>query len=329
MGRLSTARQRATPGRGAPRRILAAAGVFLLGLRPSAVAHPDTWHTIELLTERLAAGDHRAALYYARASEYQTVEKWSEAEADLKRCLETDPGFFQARLDLGPVLLAAGRPREALAAAEAAVQAADRQQARHRAVAWAGVARIQRAAADWPAVLAATDQALQCAPRAEVDWYLLRDEAFRHQGRLGEAVADLARGEAALHSSRIRLAWIDALLDSGRPAESLPLIDQAMAETPFQAPLLIRRGRARALLGQMPAANADWESALSAAETRLVPEEPDPGLLVVKGLALVELGRRQEAEKSLATARSLFPDPSLIGPLERALTRPTTRSQPP
>lgn len=224
------------------RAALAAAIAHFIMTGPATQAHPDTWHTIELLTERIATGDQRAALYYARATEYRSVEKWQEAEADLRHCLDQDPGFFQARLDLGPVLLAAGRPGDALEAAREAARSADHQPDRYRAAAWAGLARIERASQNWSEVLAATDQALRWAPRGEVDWYLLREEAFRGLGRLAEAIADLEQGEMVLHSSRIRLAWIDALIDLGRSAEALPLIDRAMAETPFQAPVLIRRG---------------------------------------------------------------------------------------
>lgn len=311
------------------RAALAAAIAHFIMTGPATQAHPDTWHTIELLTERIATGDQRAALYYARATEYRSVEKWQEAEADLRHCLDQDPGFFQARLDLGPVLLAAGRPGDALEAAREAARSADHQPDRYRAAAWAGLARIERASQNWSEVLAATDQALRWAPRGEVDWYLLREEAFRGLGRLAEAIADLEQGEMVLHSSRIRLAWIDALIDLGRSAEALPLIDRAMAETPFQAPVLIRRGRARASLGRKTEAAADWEAALATADARLVPEEPDPGLLVVKGLALVELGRRAEAETALVSARSLFPDGSLVGPLERALNKNPPPSQTP
>jgi len=329
---MKTAGDRAGFIRHAFRPCLAAAVAHLAMTGPSARAHPDTWHTIELLTERIATGDQRAAIYYARATEYRSVEKWMEAEADLRHCLARDSEFFQARLDLGPVLLAAGRPDEALAAAREAARMAEAQPDRHRAAAWAGVARIERTAGNWPGVLAATDQALRWAPRGEVDWYLLREEAFRGEGRLADAIADLARADAVLHSSRIRMAWIDTLIDSNRPADALPLIDKAMADTPFQAPLLIRRGRARASLGRRGEALVDWEAALAAANGRLVPEEPDPGLLVVKGLALAELGRHTEAESSLAAARSLFPDPSLVGPLERALSplpRPSKTPLPP
>lgn len=282
-------------------------------------AHPDTWHTIELITAQIGTGDRRPALFYARGTEYRAVEKWAEAEADLRECLRQDPSFFPARKDLGPVLLAAGRSDEALAASRQTVDLAASRPAPSLASAWVEVARIERSRAAWPEVVAATDEALRLVPRGETDWFLLRAEAFRAQGKLGEAIADLARGEAQLRSTLLRSVWIDALLEAGRATETLAPLESTLADTRQQAPWLIRRARARALLGQAEAARADRETALTELTARLVPEEPDPSLLVQKGLALVGLGRREEAAAALAAARAILPDPSLLAPLEREL----------
>ena len=318
MGRLTP------PGMTAHRNIQARRGrlaglAVLLALAQPVAGHPDTWHTIELITAHIGTGDRRPALFYARGCEYRAVEKWAEAEADLRECLRQDPSFFPARKDLGPLLLAAGLPDEALAAARQAVQLATAQPAAGRASAWAEVARIQRVRGDWPAVVAATDEALRLVPRGETDWYLLREQAFREQGRLAEAIDDLARGEARLRSMLLRSARIDAQLDAGRASETLDPIEAALAESRHQAPWLVRRARARSLMDQKEAARADLEAALTEVTARLVPEEPDPSLLVVKGLALAGLGRRDEAAATLSAARALLNDPILLAPLERSL----------
>jgi tetratricopeptide (TPR) repeat protein len=299
----------------------AAAGVALgLGTVVPASAHPDTWHTIELISAQIGTGDRRAALYYARGTEYRAVEKWAEAEADLRECLRQDPGFFPARKDLGAVLLSAGRKEEALAAASDAVRVAGDRSPASLASAWAELARIERARGAWPEVVAATDQALQLIPRGEVDWYLLREEAFRAQGNLDEAIADLARGDARLRSTLLRSAWVEALIEAGRAGESLAAIEAALADTRHQAPWLIRRACARASQGQTAEARLDWEAALVELAARLIPEDPDPALLVQKGLALVGLGRCEEAIVALEAARKILPDPTLLAPLERALS---------
>jgi tetratricopeptide (TPR) repeat protein len=288
----------------------------------SSFGHPDTWHTIELISAQMATGDRRPALFYARGTEYRAAECWAEAEADLRECLRQDPGFFPAARDLGPVLLSSGRPEEAVAAAQEAVRLAAGRPAASLAGAWAELGRIEAARGAWAGVLAATDHAMKLVPRGEVDWYLLRERAFRAQGKLDDAIADLARGEAALHSTWLRSCWLDALLEAGRATETLDPIESALGDTRHRAPWLIRRARARALLGERDAARADDEAALAEIEARLVPEEPDPGLLVQKGLALAGLGRRDEAAATLAAARAIGPDPSLLTPLERALRTP-------
>jgi tetratricopeptide (TPR) repeat protein len=293
----------------------------LLALAQPAAGHPDTWHTIELITAQIGTGDRRPALFYARGSEYRAVEKWAEAEADLRECLRQDPSFFPAQKDLGPVLLSAGRPDEALTAARDAVRLAAARAATSRASAWAELARIQGARGDWPAVVAATDEALRLVPRGEIDWYLLREQAFRAQGRLAAGITDLARGAGQLRSTLLRSVWIDALLDAGRASETLEPIEAALAETRHQAPWLVRRARARTLLGRKELARADGEAALAEVTARLVPEEPDPALLVVKGLALAGLGRRDEAVAALAATRALLNDPTLLAPLERVLAQ--------
>jgi tetratricopeptide (TPR) repeat protein len=293
-----------------------------LAAAPPGRAHPDTWHAIELISAQISTGDHRAPLFYARGTEYRTVEKWVEAEADLRECLRQDPGFFLAQKDLASVLLAAGRTEDAAAAAREAVRLATGRPAASQASAWAEVARVERARGAWSAVLAATDEALRLVPRGEVDWYLLREEAFRGQGRLDAAIEDLARGDTRLRSTLLRSAWLDALLEAGRAAETLAPIEAALAETRHQAPWLIRRARARASQGDLAAAQADWTTALAELESRLVPEDPDPTLLVQKGLALAGLGRRGDAAAALAAARAILPEPTLLAPLARALAHP-------
>jgi tetratricopeptide (TPR) repeat protein len=294
-----------------------------------ASAHPDTWHTIELISAQMATGDRRAALFYARGMEYRLVERWSEAETDLRECLRQEPGFFAAARDLGPVLLSAGRLDDALEAARLAIECGKDRPPAGLAVAWVELARIQEARCEWTAVMAATDAAFRLVPKGEVDWYLLRERAWRSQGLMDQAIAELARGAQELRSTRLQSAWVDAQLEDGRAEESLATIERALRESRFRAPWLIRRARAHSLLRQPARARSDAVAALRELDDRLVPEEPDPTLLVQKGLALVLLDRREEAATQLRAAQSLGPPRDTLAPLELALVAVPPAPHPP
>jgi tetratricopeptide (TPR) repeat protein len=301
-----------------------AAGVVLAAAL--GCAHPDPWHNIEVLTEQIRQGDTRPPLFYARGTEFRALSKLAEAEADFRECLRRDAAFLPARKDLAMVLLEAGRIADARTAAREAITLASGKSPAAAAAAWSTLARIELRGRNFPGVLDATREALKLVPRGELDWFLLREEAFRALGRLDEAVADLRAGSESLKSTILRTAWIDALLDAGRGREALPLIEAYVGQGPCKARWLIRRARVRQSLGDPEGAALDLDAALGELELRILPEDPDPTLLVERGMAWALKKDRPKAEQELARARSILPEPDVLAPLERLLARPVAQN---
>jgi tetratricopeptide (TPR) repeat protein len=287
-------------------------------------AHPDSWHNIELLSQQIGAGDARPPLFYARATEYRAVDKFAEAEADLRECLRRDPSFLPARKDLALVLLAAGRVDDARAAARDAVAGATGKSASAVALAWSTLAHVELAGKEYAGVIEATREALKLTPRGQLDWYLMREAAFRALGRLDDAIADLRAGHDALKSSVLRTAWVDALIDAGRGREALATIEALLADVRYKAQWLIRRARVRQALNDTAGAALDLDAALGELDLRILPEDPDPTLLVERGMVWALKNNPHKARQELAHARKILPEPDVLAPLERLLANRST-----
>lgn len=117
-------------------------------------------------------------------------------------------------------------------------------------------------------------------------------------GRGGRAVWAGDPPDADSASPRLNLA--NTHLDSGRPAEALPLLDEAVRMDPGLAEAHVARGNALLQLGRLPEAAVAYERAV----------ELQPGLGQAQfalGNALVDLGRLPEAIAHLQEAVRLSP----------------------
>ncbi len=299
--------------------VTAAAG--LGGLAGRAVAHPDPNHNIEAITQQIAAGDRRPALFYARSIEYRALDKLVEAEADLRQCLTDDPAFLPAKKDLALVLVAAGKGEDAVRAAREAVALAEGKAAPIAAGAWSVLAKVEMARKNPAGVLEATTAGLKAMPRGEIDWFLMRAECFRALGKLTEAIDDLKRGHDALKSTILRNEWLDALIDAGRGDEALPVVEQQLQDARFRAGWLIRRARILLAKKQDEAAKDDLHLALGELDLHIRPDEPDPTLLVERGMVFHFLGEREKAAAELERADEIAGEPALTAPLARLLAK--------
>jgi tetratricopeptide (TPR) repeat protein len=289
--------------------------------------HPDPWHNIELITAEIDRGDHRPPLFYSRGVEYRAVGRFEEAEKDFEECLRRDAEFLPARKDLAAVRLERGRLDGAAATAREAISIASTKSAPIRASCSIILAKIELARRRFQDALDAIDEALKLVPRGELDWFLLRADALRALGRDDEAVTTLKQGHDALKSSVLRTAWLDALIRAGRGAEALPAIETEITECRYKASWLIRRARVNLAAGSQSAANADLRAALLELETHIHPDEPDPMLMIERGLALALLGDKSQASAELARIREITTEPEVLGPLVELLEPPTRNPQ--
>jgi tetratricopeptide (TPR) repeat protein len=285
-------------------------------------AHPDPMHNIEAITAQIDAGDRRAPLFYSRGVEFRALGKFVEAEKDLRAAVDVDAGFLPARKDLASVLMEQNRLEDAQRTAEEAIKFSTGKPAATQASCWIVAARIALARSDSQQCLDATSQALQLVPRGELDWFLLRAEALRGLGRINDAIRDLKAGYDSLKSSVLRTAWLEALIDAGRGSEALPAIEAEMAECRYKASWLIRRARVRLAANETPAAKDDLRAALGELELHIFPQEPDPMLLIERGMALALLGEKEKAARELERVKAITTEPEVIAPLAKLLEAP-------
>ena len=113
--------------------------------------------------------------------------------------------------------------------------------------------------------------------------------------------------------------WIDAAIDAGDCQRVLPIINQRLAESRYQASWLIRRGRAQAGLGNISNAHVDYLAAVTELSRRLGRGRGDLTLLAERGLAFALIGDVGQARADLAAARGQGAEPALVARLERAV----------
>jgi tetratricopeptide (TPR) repeat protein len=95
-----------------------------------AVSHDSPEHVVEILTARMEAVGHRPDLLWRRATEYRVLGQLDAATRDLKSAIKAQPGFLAALTDLSRIQLAQGRHRNALATINRALDSADSDAAR-------------------------------------------------------------------------------------------------------------------------------------------------------------------------------------------------------
>ncbi len=113
------------------------------------------------------------------------------------------------------------------------------------------------------AALSRLNPLIAATPR-DADLYLERGELYaRHEDWITAEANYLVAAEFAPDHPRLAKLRGALALASGTPAAALPLLDRALARAPRDPEVLVLRSRARAALGQKPAAAADLSAALA------------------------------------------------------------------
>jgi tetratricopeptide (TPR) repeat protein len=259
--------------------------------------HPD--EALRLVEDGIARLDrelgpgrhalHRSVLRHNRSMLHLAAGRYEAALADLDAVIQADPNYAEYRFDRGNLLRRMNRPHEALAAYEAALALSPPfpEVYYNRGDSRLELGDTEGAAADFGYVLELDPD--------YVDAYLNRAGLRLAAGDLTGAAQDaadglrLAPGNAHLLCVRGQLELAD-----GDPAAAERTVAAALAAAPELAAGWAARATARYELGDVPAALADLDHALSLHD--------DPGVRFNRAVLLAEAGRHAEAVADLTVA---------------------------
>ncbi|MEY2407408.1 MAG: hypothetical protein QOF48_78 [Verrucomicrobiota bacterium] len=267
---------------------------------PSLLAHDSPEHVVELLSARIRERGKTAELLWQRATEQRALNHLAAAAADLREAISLQPAFIVAQADLGRVEFQLGDTPRALQTLTRAISDAG---AAAPGLLHLARAEIRNAAGDFKGALADVEKAVEAGLPPDPDWYLLRSQIQLRLGRSLEAAAGLKEGLDRTGCAVLEADWIDALLDSRQAEPALTRIEAQLAETRCRSSWLIRRARARLLLGKATQARGDLHAAISEINGRLSPAHPDVSLLVDRGVAHALLGDLPTAQRELDAVR--------------------------
>jgi protein O-GlcNAc transferase len=272
--------------------------LFRLGLVELQEGRHEAAATLIRKAADRAPGNVRYQLGLAQA--LQSLERWPEAQATLRRVLELEPDSFDAQLDLGVTLHRGG---EAAAAAAAYRAALERKPDDPRALGNLGAVLRELGA------LEEATRLLESAARLDPD-------AASHAINLGIVRCerrDFAAAESILNAVLARepdnadaaFNLGNALRGLGRPHEAIEHYRHAAARRPGHAEALNNLGNAYKETGNFAAAMAAFDAALAArpAYTAAINNA---------GCLLRTLGRLDEAEDMLRRGLALDPRRSAL-----------------
>lgn len=179
--------------------------------------------------------------------------------------------------------------------------------------------------------IAGVNQQIATAP-ADAQLYLQRAELFRQHADWQAALADCDQAQPLDPAVDVALLRGRILLEAGRPADALPVLDGYVSRHPQHTQAWVCRARVLTYIGRHDAAIADYREALQRSP------QPEPDLVLECANALVALGKSAEAVTVLdAGLTKLGELPSLAlraldievatGKIEAALARVETMRQ--
>lgn len=243
-----------------------------------------------------------------KADLLRRLQRHPEALPLLDRILHWDPWNHKALLHKGALLEELDRPEEALGCYEAVLHGGP-----HVLEALVRKGDLLLGRGEFEAAADAYKEALRLKPGDRELEEKMRsldelrtdplDIARREQeaGRVDRAEEFYRRALGGERSGDARRELIDLLFQNEREEECIPLLDDAIAGSPEDHQLLLKRARAHAKDGRLEAALQDCERACTL--------EPDmASLWAIRGALEADLGREEEARTSLEKAASMDPD---------------------
>jgi tetratricopeptide (TPR) repeat protein len=235
----------------------------------------------------------------------QQQERWEDAARAYTRAIDAKPDFAEAQANLGAVLARLGRHDEAVAAYQRALSLAPGLQAVriNLGLAYFRAGDARRAVETFQTVVTSTSTSASTSSTSD-------PAAVQARALLGLA-----------------------LVEAGRHAEAVPLLEAASARAPDDAALLFALGRAyagsdspkgddvAARLSQLPMGRPLWQhlqgllhqrqgrhrEALAAFEAARAAEPRLPGLILATGISLLSVGDEVKARDAFEQARAQAP----------------------
>ncbi|MCG3183777.1 MAG: Serine/threonine-protein kinase PknD [Planctomycetes bacterium] len=256
----------------------------------------DAARAEELFTTALARSNREAEIYTERGSVRFSLNRYRDAELDLRRAIELAPGNHTAKLNLSAVLRTLARHEEAIALTSAATEAAP--ESWH---AWAAHGLCLYAADRDEEALKAIQHSLELQPDRPAAYNNLAHISLS----LGRYADAQKHAEKALElEPRYHLAWLllaHAHEDRRRFDDALAATDRAIEIAPEDGVAHATRARVLLRVGRLDEA---FESATRGFEC--VP--PSPFAAQVLGLVEHERGNYARAVELQSQSLELFPD---------------------
>jgi tetratricopeptide (TPR) repeat protein len=305
-----------------------AAAAFLGGTGPLR-AHHDPAVNIEALTEQIGKQPGIPELYFQRADEYMAQRKYPEAEADLRKALELKPDYLPAKRTMARIFKSVGRGAEALDLLRAATQNVPLEHQFLLTSCRQLEGEILLELGRPRDALAAVEAALNGNTAPDVELLLMRAEAQRQCGLVEPRIAGLKDAWDKCRAVLLRNAWLDALIDAGRGAEAAPYVQTELESSRFLSTWLIKRARIFLAAGNADGAKSDLEAAVGELTQRLQVDPPPFILLCDRAAAYAMLGKFSEAAADAKRAEELGAGPNQLRLAQRLLSEAKSKQPAP
>jgi len=272
-----------------------------LASSPNASAHHSPNDVIEALTQRISGGERTAKVLVQRGDEYRSIGKEELATADYESALKRNVEYIPAFYGLAHVYYGQLRLDESQKISEHGLAVA--RNANESSPFHAILARIHERNEQWERALDSWRHSL-ASSRPNVNWFLGEARTLKKLNRINEARESLEAAMNRNSSIVLRRTWLDTLIRCGDTLEAEKHISAGLARARWKSSWLLLRARIRMAQNQPDAARQDAHAALSEIDLRWSPNSVNPFLTADRGLALLLLGRHEEARACTELAYS-------------------------
>ena len=273
-----------------------------LAFSPPASAHHSPSEVIEAITQRIAKGERTASVFVQRGDEHRAVGNLGAALVDYQSALHLQAGYYSALYGMAQAHLSQSHWVKAQAVAKRGLVLArnENEAAPFHVIS----AHIHEQNHCWEMALTAWQHSL-ASSRPKVDWFLGESRSLKRLKRIDDALQALETAMQKNPSTVLRRAWIEMLIHGDKIHEAEKQISAGLARARWKSSWLLLRARLHLAQKNSEAAQQDARTALSEISRRQSPGSVNPFLAADRGLALLILGREEEAKADLELAHSL------------------------